>query len=446
MRYDDYDDYSRSYRGGSSSRRSTSSRSSGRDYDRNSYRERDYRDDYDRSYYDRYSDRYSSRGSRDWYDDFDRSDWERTAPNWEDHGASRKKRSSSGGSASRSGSRPASSSRNGGSRGSSSSRSGASRSSQNSRNGSRRPPEGQQRRGSSSQRRPAAKKQRSAMQFVPIILGLVVIILAALVIRSMLSSKGDYQIEFSTKSIVLGESATATLTGMENSDTASSSVKWSSSENNVISVEGDGLSCTLTAKSLGTVTITALQDGDKLASSTIEAVETAPGVMEIRVSEDDITVPSGETYTIDFSVVMEDGYTEPAVKWSSNDTSVAKVDSSGVITAQQVGKAIIKGVAGEKTVEISVEVVENPNSNPYDSTKDVGQGGDDGSQETTGDNTTGTTGTGTTGTGTTGDTGTSGTTTGGTGDSGTAGGTEDTGGSGDTGGQDSGEADTGAEE
>ena len=101
MRYDDYDDYSSRSSPGSS-RRGSSSYSSGRDYDRDYYRDRDYRSDfgrdYDRGYYDRdrYSDRYSTRSSRDWYDDFDRSDWERTAPNWEDHGAARKKRPAGG--------------------------------------------------------------------------------------------------------------------------------------------------------------------------------------------------------------------------------------------------------------------------------------------------------------------------------------------------------------
>ena len=121
MRYDDYDDYSsRSSRG--SSRRGSSSYSSGRDYDRDYYRDRDYRSDfgrdYDRGYYDRdrYSDRYSTRSSRDWYDDFDRSDWERTAPNWEDHGAARKKRPAGGSTRS---SRPAPSGRSGSRSGSS---------------------------------------------------------------------------------------------------------------------------------------------------------------------------------------------------------------------------------------------------------------------------------------------------------------------------------------
>lgn len=63
------------------------------------------------------------------------------------------------------------------------------------------------------------KSRRAPMQFVPIILGLVVIILAALVIRSMLGGKGDYEISFSTESIVVGETATATLTGMDANDT-----------------------------------------------------------------------------------------------------------------------------------------------------------------------------------------------------------------------------------
>ena len=287
MRYDDYDDYSsRSSRG--SSRRGSSSYSSGRDYDRDYYRDRDYRSDfgrdYDRGYYDRdrYSDRYSTRSSRDWYDDFDRSDWERTAPNWEDHGAARKKRPAGG------------SSRN------------ASRSGQGSRNGNRRPPEDPRRRPSSqSQRRPpASSSRRSAVQLVPIILGLVVIVLAALVIRSMLGGKSGYELEFSTKNIVVGETATATLKGVD-SNAAEPEVLWTSSENNVVSVEGDGLECTLTAKSLGSATIIATVEGEKVASGTVTVVDTAPGVVSIRVSQDEVTISSGETYTINATVEME---------------------------------------------------------------------------------------------------------------------------------------------
>ena len=118
------------------------------------------------------------------------------------------------------------------------------------------------------------------------------------------------------------------------------------------------------------------------------AVETAVGVAAIRVSQEEITIPSGESYTINATVEMEEEYQDsPAtIQWSSNNTSVAEVDSEGVITAREVGNAIIKGVAGEKTVEIAVEVVENPNSTPHDSTQDAGREPEEGQDATNNNN------------------------------------------------------------
>ena len=402
-------------------------------------------------------------------DDIDLSDWERTAPDWEDHGASRKKKSSSSSGSSRSRS-SGPSSRSSGSRDRHRSSSGSGRDRDRDRDrrrtaaGSGRDRDYDRDRRSSRSRdydrdydRDRRRRDRDRdrdrdydrggrrggfMQFLPIIIGLVVIVLAVLVIRSMVAGKGDYKIDFSTSEIVVGETATATLnTGSTSSSNGSSepTVTWTSSENNVVTVEGDGLTATLTAESLGSATITASIDGEKVASGTVTVVETATGVDSIRVTNESITVRSGETYPIDATVVMEDTSKTPAtIKWSSNDTSVATVDDKGVVTAKQVGSAIIKGVAGSKTVEVAVSVVENPNSTPHDSTKDAGNAADDGSTGTTTNNnnntgtttggTTGsndTTGTGTTGNTTTGGTGsndTTGTTTGGTG-TGTTGGT-----------------------
>lgn len=472
MRYDDYDDYSRSSRG--SSRRGSFDASGSRDYDYYD-RDRDYRnggtydrydralygrdydnyDDYDRGY-DRYStrgyDNYNTRSRRD--DDIDLSDWERTAPDWEDHGASRKKKSSSSSGASRSRS-SGPSSRSSGSRDRDRHRSSSGSSRDRDRDRDRRSSRSRDydRDYDRDRRRRDRDRDRDRdydrggrrggfMQFLPIIIGLVVIVLAVLVIRSMVAGKGDYKIDFSTSEIVVGETATATLnTGSTSSSNGSSepTVTWTSSENNVVTVEGDGLTATLTAESLGSATITASIDGEKVASGTVTVVETATGVDSIRVTNESITVRSGETYPIDATVVMDDTSKTPAtIKWSSNDTSVATVDDKGVVTAEQVGSAIIKGVAGSKTVEVAVSVVENPNSTPHDSTKDAGNAADDGSTGTTTNNnnntgtttggTTGsndTTGTGTTGNTTTGGTGsndTTGTTTGGTG-TGTTGGT-----------------------
>ena len=352
MRYDDYDDYSRSSRG--SSRRGSFDASGSRDYDYYD-RDRDYRnggtydrydralygrdydnyDDYDRGY-DRYStrgyDNYNTRSRRD--DDIDLSDWERTAPDWEDHGASRKKKSSSSSGASRSRS-SGPSSRGSGSRDRdrhrSSSGSGRDRDRDRDRrrssSGSGRDRDYDRDRRSSRSRdydrdydRDRRRRDRDRdrdydrggrrggfMQFLPIIIGLVVIVLAVLVIRSMVAGKGDYKIDFSTPEIVVGETATATLnTGSTSSSNGSSepTVTWTSSENNVVTVEGDGLTATLTAESLGSATITASIDGEKVASGTVTVVESATGVDSIRVTNESITVRSGETYPIDATVVM----------------------------------------------------------------------------------------------------------------------------------------------
>ena len=71
---------------------------------------------------------------------------------------------------------------------------------------------------------------------------------------------------------------------------------------------------------------------------------------------------------------MEKDDMSPAkVKWTSSDTSVATVSDNGVVEGRQVGQAIIKGTAGEKTAELVVTVTENTNATSQDQTGSVGQ-------------------------------------------------------------------------
>ena len=400
MRYDDFDEYS-----SRSSRRGSSSRSGGSRGGRDGRRERDYRDDfgYDRDYdrYDHYDDRYDDRGRRDYdrydgrygtrrsYDDFDRADWERTAPNWEDRDAARRKPPQRSGRSSGSSSGRGASSRSGGG-GRSSSRSGG-----QGRGGSggrgRSGGSGGQRRGSSGGRRPPKRR----VNLVPIVLGLIVVVIAGLAVKHFVggSGSGDYTIEFSSRNIVLGETATATITPAPEDP---ATVTWSSGDNTVVAVEGDGATCTLTAKSEGQATIVATI-GDKTVSNTVVVSKYAKGVKEITVPNERIDVYSGETATITATVVMEEGLSPAKITWTSNDPSVAPVTDAGVVTGRDVGTAIIKGTAGDKTVEVIVTVKENPNVTPNDPSQDVGQ--PDESTDQTGSGTTGDTGsTGTNGT------------------------------------------------
>lgn len=379
MRYDDFDEYSsRSSRSSRSSDRRSSggSRGYGRsDYDRSyrSYdRDYDWDDTYDRGYDRNYrsSDRYSTR--RNDFDDFDQSDWERTAPNWDDRSSARKK---SGGSnrSNRSSSR---SSYGGSSRSGSDRRSSYDDSrSRSSRNRDRdRDREQDRRRSSSSERRRSAPPQKKqSIPVVPIVLGLVFIVLAALIIKSFVGGGGSsaYEIELESQTIVTGETMTASISGL--SETEDYDIVWASSENNVVSVEGNGKTCTLTAKKEGSTTIAATINGEDTVQKTVVVVDVAPGVTGIKLEKEEVEIRSGDTYTVQATVQMEsDNMKAAKITWSSSDSSVARVDENGVITGRDVGSAIIKATAGEKTAEIVVTVVENPDAADYDESQNTG--------------------------------------------------------------------------
>lgn len=394
MRYDDYDEYNSRYSRGSSRSGSSSSYDRSRSgysgrYDRDGghgsgrssggYSGSGYDWNYEDRYYDRgYSSDYSRRSgqsydrsggrSRSGYDSFDPENWRRTAPNWEDHSEPeppRRRSSSSGNSRSGSSRRPDYDR----DRRSASSRS---RSSSSSRNGSRRWDYDRDRRRSGSS--PRGRNRRRRVNPVPIILLIVVIVLAAVLLHAFLGGGGKdkYSISFSTQSIVVGETAQATLNGVPSG--TSPTIIWSSSDNNVVSVSGDGIVCTLTAKSTGQATIGATIEGKTVASGGVMVVETAPGVVEIKLGQEEVSVVSGSQYTIQATVVMEKSDMAPAkITWTSADPSVARVLDGGIIEAREVGQTIVKGTAGEKTAELVVRVTENTGGTTHDAAATTGQ-------------------------------------------------------------------------
>lgn len=460
MRYDEYDEYGGRY----SHSRSSGDRGAYRGYDRGQSRDYGRSRDYDRGY-DRYRDLDRGRGYDRGYDqgydqgyvkrdrfgtpyrDFD-EDWERTAPNWDDHGSSRGRSSGRSGNA-RGGS-------SGGSRRSSGPASGGSRERGNrpppppqggNTGARRRPPEGQQRRsgstGAGTKRKNSPPPKRKGISPVPIVIGVVVIIMALLVIRSFAGGgKADYKMELSTDTIVLGETATATITGIPEG-TETGSISWSSNDNNVVTVSGEGATATLTGKGVGEATIAANVDG-KTVSSKVAVSQTAPGVLNISLESDEITIRSGEHRKIVANVQMEENMTPATITWTSQNSSVAQVSEDGTVTGRDVGKTVIKATAGKKSSEIVVNVVENPDTTANDPTQTTGNAPEEGAEAPdtgtgTGSGSGGTgTGSGTggsgtgTGTGTGSGTGSSGS--GGTGSGGSGTGSGGTGGSGSTGG------------
>lgn len=138
-----------------------------------------------------------------------------------------------------------------------------------------------------------------------------------------------------TATIEVGQTKTLTISGTKKKAT------WSSSRKSIASVSGSGI---ITAKAVGTATITAYVDGKKLTCS----VTVIP---LIKISASSLSMETGETQVLRIS-----GTTKVPV-WTSSNKSVVTVSSKGTVTAVKDGTATITASISGKKLSCKVTVV-----------------------------------------------------------------------------------------
>ena len=74
-------------------------------------------------------------------------------------------------------------------------------------------------------------------------------------------------------------------------------------------------------------------------------------VTEVKITSTVKEVTAGETITLEATVSPENA-TDKTVTWTSADTAIATVDSTGKVTGVAAGTATITAKAGEKTAEV----------------------------------------------------------------------------------------------
>uniref|UniRef100_UPI0025E2E43E Ig-like domain-containing protein n=1 Tax=Treponema sp. TaxID=166 RepID=UPI0025E2E43E len=148
------------------------------------------------------------------------------------------------------------------------------------------------------------------------------------------------------------EGSTVNLTAsVSPSDATDSTVTWTSSDTSVATVSSSGV---VTGVSEGTVTITAAAGG--VTDSVTVSVEAATvAVTSVTISGSG-SLLVGSTTNLTASVSPSDA-TDSTVTWTSSNTSVATVSSSGVVTGVSAGTVTITatagGVSGTKTVSVT---------------------------------------------------------------------------------------------
>jgi uncharacterized protein YjdB len=139
-----------------------------------------------------------------------------------------------------------------------------------------------------------------------------------------------------TMSIGGTETLTATVTP---SNATNKNITWSSNNTALATVSSTGL---ITAVSVGTAIITVTtQDGShRAACVVIVTATTGVAVADVGLNKTSTTISVGSTEQLTETVVPSNA-TNKAVSWSSNNTAVATVSSTGLITAVSEGMAAI---------------------------------------------------------------------------------------------------------
>lgn len=152
---------------------------------------------------------------------------------------------------------------------------------------------------------------------------------------------------------------TITLTAKVSPENATDkTVTWTSDNNEVATVK-DGV---VTGVKAGEATIKASAGGkDATVKVTVKAAATSGGetttiaVTEVKITSTVTEVTAGERITLTAEVSPADA-TDKTVTWSSSDTAIATVDSTGKVTGVAAGTATITAKAGEKTAAVDVTV------------------------------------------------------------------------------------------
>lgn len=114
---------------------------------------------------------------------------------------------------------------------------------------------------------------------------------------------------------------------------------WSTSSKSIVSVTSAGK---ITAKKIGTATITATVDGKKAQCK----VTVTPA---LTLSNSSKTININQSFTLKATTKYSSGVTSKSVKYSSSKSSVASVNSKGKVTGKKAGTATI-------TVKVSCKV------------------------------------------------------------------------------------------
>ena len=148
----------------------------------------------------------------------------------------------------------------------------------------------------------------------------------------------EVTLDATEKEVLVGEIFTLVAT-VAPDNTTDKTVVWSSSDENVVTVDGEG---NVEAVGVGEATVTATCGSTTGSCAvTVKPIEAT----EVIVEPSEIVAVEGETVQLT-ATVLPDNTTDKTVVWTSGDETVATVDENGLVTILKAGECDITATCG----------------------------------------------------------------------------------------------------
>ena len=126
------------------------------------------------------------------------------------------------------------------------------------------------------------------------------------------------------------------------SDATDKTVKWTSSDSSVASVNEYGM---ITALSEGSTVISA-SAGKESAKCLVTVTKKIIPVSSVTLDRNSVTLEIGQSTTL-VAYVQPDDATDKTVSWTNSDETVISLDANGRVTALKEGTATVAAIAGD---------------------------------------------------------------------------------------------------
>ena len=163
----------------------------------------------------------------------------------------------------------------------------------------------------------------------------------------------------------IGDSATIQLLGKTlhgGDEEVFLSGRWSSSDTKIVAVRGDAGGAVVTARGAGKAEIIAMySEGDTDFADTATVLVDALSRITVSPSSLNFSSP-GDSAQLEVEVLTQSGrrVPNPRVLWASADTSVATVDSTGIVVARDYGRTEIRVQVSNLSESVPVTVAPPP--------------------------------------------------------------------------------------